>query len=65
MKLKITTDAGSVWTRPLNHLMSGHISHLRRMIGKEKFSELSVIGKTEVKLGNQTVTYELIKGENT
>ena len=62
MTLKITTDAGSV-TRSLNHLMSGHISHLRRMIGKEKFSELSVLGKTEVKLGNQTVTYELIGEE--
>jgi len=61
MKLKITTDTGSVWKRHLRSLTREHIIHLRRMLGKKKFSELSVLGKTEVGEGNITITYELIE----
>lgn len=60
MKLKITNGIGSVWKRPLRWLTREHIIHLRRMLGEKKFSELSVLGKTEVGEGGITITYELI-----
>lgn len=38
------------------------VKHLRKTLGKKRFSELSVMGKTVFKDGLTTITFEL-KGE--
>jgi Fe-S cluster biosynthesis and repair protein YggX len=49
------------WRLPLveNTHRKVDVPHLKKTLGKKKFSELSVTGKTTLKEGQTIITYEL------
>ena len=66
MKLEVTTQGYHKSGKPMPLVVNTHrdvnVRHLRKALGKKRFSELSVTGKTVLKEGLTTITFE-IKGE--
>lgn len=67
MTLEIRTQGYHQNGKPMPLVVNTHsdvdVPHLRRTLGKQRFSELSVTGTTVFKDGLTTITFTLIKGE--